>query len=224
MQGRRYKSTSSNSPRPAPELKRGPRPVALDDLKRFVEISVDWPRFFRLADSIGASLNSRKDRFDKASILELAVAEYSQGRIEWVDKEHHDLEVTDTGMMCRIEMKFGTKMLTQRVRRGFPKTVSARLSNVLGEDSTERQRNFARQFADFLLLADHNRIVVLPKSLVLRNKKFKDDAIVMNVSGRLVAKHVVFERLEQVPSPKLRVCDFHKRKVALMRQVVVANK
>ena len=199
-------------------------PITLAHIRQLLAVKVDWNRFFRLVDSLGTSLNSRKDRFDKGSILEFGVAMYSRRCIDWVDDDHHDLELRRPTMKCRIEMKFGTDMLTQPKRRGFPKTISARLSNVLGEDSRDRQRKFKAQFADYLILADHDRIVVLPKSFVLKHRKFKADCIELKAPGKQVAKGLVFERTSGISNGTPRVCDFHRRKIALMKAVVRDNK
>lgn len=58
--------------------------------KRYREI-IDWQRFFVAVNHMGEQCNSRKDRFDKADILEQAIDMYSGGKLEWVDEIGRDL-------------------------------------------------------------------------------------------------------------------------------------
>jgi len=53
---------------------------------------VEWSKFFDMVYNIGDELNTRKNRFDKSDILELAVETFSDGKIIHVDKQGWDHE------------------------------------------------------------------------------------------------------------------------------------
>ena len=63
--------------------------------------SVDWVSFFKMVGCLGEELNSKKNRFDKADILENALALMSNEKIKWVDKVGWDHEAGRK----KIEMK-----------------------------------------------------------------------------------------------------------------------
>jgi hypothetical protein len=181
---------------------------------------VEWDRFFRLADFVGSSLDAPKDRFDKASILELGVDTYSHRRVRWVDERHHDHEVQHINVRYRVEMKFGSHLLSTPKKGRIRRTIAVRLSNVLGKHSHERERRFKSDFADLLLLADHQRIAILPRILVMQHLTFAADCVTLRVPGSVIEEHVLVTRSPTVPSTVRKPCDFREQKIKLIRRLV----
>lgn len=97
--------------------------------KRYREI-IDWQRFFVAVNHMGEQCNSRKDRFDKADILEQAIDMYSGGKLEWVDeigRDHRDTEQ-------EIDIEFKYSLNSMFTKRGNPrKTSTYKIKNSLGE-------------------------------------------------------------------------------------------
>ena len=65
---------------------------------------LDFQRYAKLIQGLGRSLNERKNRFDKADIIEQSIETYSNGKLKWVDDigvDHIDEETGD-----HIEFKF----------------------------------------------------------------------------------------------------------------------
>jgi hypothetical protein len=173
-----------------------------------------------LADHVGNSLNSRKDRFDKATVLEVGIDVYSKQRIKWVDATHHDHELNLSGNCYRIEMKFGEALLSTRKRGAMRKTVSVRLSNVLGEHSKARERRFNREFGDLLLLVDHQRVAVLPRKVVLGNLKFAKDYVELKLDGAIVESYVLVNSSPASRDRPRTKCRFGEQKMRLIRTLV----
>ena len=91
---------------------------------------IDANRYSKLIASLGNQLNDRKDRFDKADIIEQSLEVYTNGRLEWVDdigRDHHD---TATGL--DLEFKYMANGLFTKT--GKPKaTIKVKLKNSLGK-------------------------------------------------------------------------------------------
>ena len=63
----------------------------------------DWNSFFSMVEHIGPELNDRKNRFDKADLIEAALEKATNGRLSWVDDigfDNHDKE-RDINLPCR---------------------------------------------------------------------------------------------------------------------------
>lgn len=79
--------------------------------------------------SLGSQLNDRKDRFDKADIIEQTVEAATDGRLVWIDDIGRDHR--DTIENLDIEFKYMTDgMFTKRNKQ--KKTVKVKLKNSLG--------------------------------------------------------------------------------------------
>lgn len=60
-----------------------------------LQSKVDWDHFFRIVETIGDSLNGRKERFDKSDMFEEALELCSAGTVQWVDQIGWDHLVED---------------------------------------------------------------------------------------------------------------------------------
>jgi len=94
---------------------------------------VDYNRFFKLVERIGRQLNERKNRFDKSDIFEQAVEEYSDGRLEWVDRVGYDHIAKFSG--DKSEQKTQQYALYTKTGKLKERTASIRLLNVLGDEA-----------------------------------------------------------------------------------------
>jgi len=67
----------------------------------------DWRSIFSIVDSIGSSLNSNSDKFDKGGLLERAAARYSTGHINRVENLHGRDHLMDlsSGRLVKVEQK-----------------------------------------------------------------------------------------------------------------------
>jgi hypothetical protein len=112
------------------------------------DFSLDFNRLFSMIDHTGNELNSRKNRFDKADLIEASIQEYSSGRLSWVDMEGHDHRCPKTGR--KFEAKSQKHLLYTATGNLKPKTKIVKLSNTLSQDPNAQ---FASDF-DFLILLD----------------------------------------------------------------------
>ncbi len=183
---------------------------------------VDWQRFFRLVSAIGTSLDGPKDRFDKSSILESAVAYYCSRpkMLVWVDGAHHDHEFTLDRVSATVEMKFSHSLMSTSATGKLKRQTTARLRNVLSSnDRADRKRRFQSNLADYLLLADHRRIGVLDRRTVIRHADFEaSDCIHLVIPTTKVA--LVAERVGSMPAALC--CDYLERKKRMILETVQA--
>ena len=110
--------------------------------------SVDWESFFRMVHCLGDELNSKKNRFDKADILENALALMSNENIKWVDAVGWDHEAGRK----KIEMKsqrFSLKTKTGKLKNNVS---NIKLMNSLGSAKGRRPSDVIR--FDILLIVD----------------------------------------------------------------------
>jgi hypothetical protein len=75
----------------------------------FFRSNVDWDLFYSVVDTIGDSLNGRKDRFDKSDLFELSMRVFSDGKIEYRNEEGRDLYIPALEVFC--EMKYSENSL-----------------------------------------------------------------------------------------------------------------
>lgn len=120
------------------------------DLKK----SIDANRYAKLIKSLGPQLNDRKDRFDKADIIEQSLEIYSNSRLIWVDdigRDHYDT-ITDFDLEFKY-MSNGlfTKTGKQKV------VVKVKLKNSLGANKGTTIDNPA----DYYLLGQEDSIAII---------------------------------------------------------------
>jgi hypothetical protein len=118
--------------------------------------SFNWRMFFSVVEILGDDCNKRKERFDKASLFERALAKkkISNDVMSWVDDIGHDhLLREDFGKEYKIEMKTQRHcILTKTGKKKKNGLVEVRLSNSLGDASLRPKEHFIR--FDHLLIAD----------------------------------------------------------------------
>ena len=93
----------------------------------------------------GNQLNDRKDRFDKADIIEQSIEVYSNDRLMWVDDIGRDHVDTQTGL--DLEFKYMTDGLFTKTGKE-KKNIKVKLKNSLGENKGV----FIEDPADFYIL------------------------------------------------------------------------
>jgi hypothetical protein len=110
---------------------------------------LDYNRFFRLVNDLGPACNLRKNRFDKADILEQALEKYCTEKIlHWVDEVGYDHIYLPT--QERIEVKSQKNSLYTEIGTPKGRTSSVKLTNTQGDASS---REFPRRF-DHLVIID----------------------------------------------------------------------
>jgi hypothetical protein len=102
--------------------------------KRYKQL-IDWDRFFRIVNQLGDQCNSRKNRFDKADILEQSLEICSNGILSWVDEIGRDHR--DNKLNIDIEFKFQTSAMFTNVRKSPKKFIRIRIKNFIGKKKTE---------------------------------------------------------------------------------------
>ena len=130
---------------------------------------IDWKRWFQIVHQLGDQCNGRKDRFDKADILEQAIEICSNGKLTWVDgigRDHHDNELN-----LDIEFKFSKKALFSSITRKPTKNVKMKIKNSLGETkSTE-----IADPADYYMFAQEDAVGIISYTEMLPYLKIVGD-------------------------------------------------
>jgi len=103
----------------------------INDYSKTLYENFNREAFYSLTVTIGDTLNSRKLRFDKSDLLEMAVSKFSNGLFEWKDQVGYDFIDSNE---FKIEYKYGENMLYTAKTKQPKKTVRVKLKNSLGKN------------------------------------------------------------------------------------------
>ncbi len=128
------------------------------DTNKYAEIikqNFEPNRFASLLSSLGDQLNDRKDRFDKADIVEKSFEVYSNGKFKHVDSIGRDHRDNDNNL--DLEFKFIEDGLFTPKRKKPKKTVTVKIKNSLGQDKGKNIDNPA----DFYVFAQTDAMAII---------------------------------------------------------------
>lgn len=114
----------------------------------YVRDNVDWPAMFNMLAALGSTLNGRKDRFDKAEIIEKGLDVFSDGKLSHIDSIGADHYISELGV--RVEVKFVSNNLYTKITNVPKKFSNAKLTNTMGSSDG---RSLDKTF-DYLLLLE----------------------------------------------------------------------
>lgn len=161
------------------------------DYAKSIRDDLDFNRYANLTNSLGDSLNSRKDRFDKSDIIEQSIEVYSNGRFEWVDLEGRDHR--DTKYDVDDEFKYATDVLYTAKMKKPKKVVTVKVKNSLGKNKGVT----IDDPADYYIIAQQDAMAVISKDDIKPYLKSVPDGI---------EAHIPFDKLDIVFAP----CDVQK--------------
>jgi hypothetical protein len=169
---------------------------------------IDANRYSKLIASVGNQLNDRKDRFDKADIIEQSLEVYTNGRLQWVDdigRDHHDVE---TGL--DLEFKYMANGLFTKTGKSKA-TIKVKLKNSLGKSKGVEIDNPA----DFYVLGQQDSIAIISGTDIKQYLVAVPDGI---------EAHIPFDAVEfafQKVKPEFLVeVSYKEQKRAMQRELI----
>lgn len=103
----------------------------------FESKSKELARFFQVVNDLGDQLNSRKLRFDKSDVLEIALSGIGP-ELKWVDEEGYDLILQHEDREIKIEVK--TMKNSLYYKKGMRDTIGdIKVKNTLKKDFDENE-------------------------------------------------------------------------------------
>lgn len=172
--------------------------------------SIDANRYTKLVLSLGNQLNNRKDRFDKADIIEQSIEVYSNDRFVHVDLTGRDHVDTQTGL--DLEFKYMTDGLFTKTGKE-KKNIKVKLKNSLGKNKGV----FIENPADFYILGQQNAMAIISWEDI--------NPYLVSVSDGIEA-HIPFDavefifRPEDVNASELVEISYKEQKRKLQRQII----
>ena len=175
----------------------------INQVCQYNKTRVDWVKLYSMIDTLGTTMNGKKDRFDKSDLIEMGLDIYSNGEIKRVDRDGVDHELVNLlnpeGLPITQEMKFDSKLFYKMVsvqranrRRGIEgrkelqrsnDPVTLKLLNVQGENN---YTELPDTYAEFLLAADNHSAHVIEVAVLKPYLKFPSDGIkAVNVPSNL---------------------------------------
>lgn len=175
--------------------------------------NVNWDYFFSAVDTLGDSLNSPKNRFDKSDILELAVEVFSDGKIEHHNETGRDFYIPELDIYC--EMKYETELLFKSSLAPKDQN-SLTLVNTMGSNDRVKLPN---DYAEFLLAVGSKGCAVVNKETLEKYLDTESD------SGQIKAKNIpksdfIFVRLPNqiLNRRKIPNIDYREEKLKLQKE------
>ena len=147
----------------------------VEDIAQYLCESVNWSSFFVMIKTLGDDLNERKDRFDKASIIEYSLEIFSNKKIRWVDEIGRDHFIDDLDIA--MEMKF-IKSAKYTYSKKLPKkNVKVKLTNTIGSSDG---RTLPNTF-DCLLIASEYDVSVIKYEELLGYVESAGDGLIATI-------------------------------------------
>jgi len=138
---------------------------------KYNKSNVNWNKFFSAVATVGNTMNSQKDRFDKSDLIEKALAHYSNGAIEYTNLDGVDHILTNLNNTTQ-EFKFVSSVfygmrVTQRKTKTRPQIkelnklgnpVTVKLTNSHGGN---KRTALPATYAKYLMVADNYSAYVI---------------------------------------------------------------
>ena len=180
---------------------------------RYAKI-VDWERFFQVVRDLGKQCDSRKMRFDKASIFEQAISICSQGRLIWFDEIGRDLH--DVDLELDLEFKYVENLIFTPKKKDPKKLVTVKIKNSLGKTRTAD----IRDPADYYILAQQDAVGIISYREMRPYLKVVGDGLRAEIPYASVTLIVTppSKQKEQKKNPK--VMNYEQSKLELQRRFI----
>lgn len=163
--------------------------ATIDEVINYNRNSVDWNKFFSVVDTVGNTMNSQKDRFDKSDVFELAIEVFSNGNISYLNKDGVDHQLNNlpnnNGLPTTQEMKFVNNLFYKKYKRGqnghgpgvhaTNLLFDIKLVNSMGEN---KHTSLPSDYAEFLLVVDSYSVHVVKVSDLVPYLFYKGDGII----------------------------------------------
>ena len=149
--------------------------------------AIDSERYARLIVSLGSQLNRAQDRFDKSDFIEQGVAEFSGGRLNWVDEQGRDFRDAELGF--DIEFKYETDLMFTPARKNESSSIKPKIKNSLGKNKGTN----IPDMAEFYLLGQQDALALVSDDTL-------EEYLVSVPDG--IEAHLDFDALEFVFRPE----------------------
>jgi len=190
------------------------------ELAKFFKDNVDWNKFYSLVDTVGTTLNSPKDRFEKSDLFEISLEIFSDNKIKYVNKQGADHEIPDLKIFT--EMKFSSFGLYKNSRRkgliANPIIKSIRLVNTNGK---AKPTALPSTYAPYLLLTDLNGAVIIDTETLKEYLDFGE--------GNIEARNIPISQFEKIVGPdditnRKKLEDFDYKQAKIQFQLEFLNR
>jgi hypothetical protein len=202
--------------------------TTIADVQKYLRSNVDWDKFFSVVETIGSSMNGKKDRFDKSDVIEMALDAYSNEKIEYVNEDGVD-HILKCLNLTKLEMKFSSDLFYKEYtvkrankKKGIPsvkgirltdKGISLRLVNSMG---TNTHNSLPPTYAKFLLAVDNQgAFVIKTKKLIPYLRVDGDGLVAKKVPPDLFHKVIGPEEISN--KTKLNNFNYKEEKIKFQR-------
>lgn len=182
-------------------------------IARFFSENVDWNLFFSAVASIGDSLNSQKNRFDKSDIFELAIEVYSDEKIKHHNQNYRDFYINFFDTYC--EMKY-EKNLLYNEKGGLKSKVNLTLINTMGKN--EFRTELPKDYSDYLIAVDSQGCAVIDKETLCQYLDSLSDSGQIKAKGIPSEKFIIVRRPSEITIQYIENVDYVQAKLQLQKE------
>ena len=175
---------------------------------------IDWKRWFQIVHQLGDQCNGRKDRFDKADILEQAIEICSNEKLTWVDgigRDHHDNELN-----LDIEFKFSKKSMFSPTTKKPTKFVKMKIKNSLGETKTTDIVNPA----DYYMFAQQDAVGIISYAEMLPYLDIVPDGLMAKIPHDKIT--YIITPQNEIFDTNIQCMNYKQRKRAMQREFIMS--
>ena len=159
----------------------------------YLRSHVDWNLFYSVVDTLGSTMNSQKDRFDKSDIFEMSLEEFSNSNVKYLNEDGVDhvlVNLLYSNEPTTQEMKFLGSVFYQEYsitrankKRGIAAVKGVRPSNkdvtikLVNSHGSNKHTTLPKSYAKFLLVVDNYSVHVIEVSKLIPKLDFEGDGI-----------------------------------------------
>ena len=145
----------------------------------FIKSNVDWARFARLTRALGDQANNAQIRFLKATIFEIGIEQYSNGKIKYIGEDGCDHVIAEPDLDARIEMKYTEGAVYTPSKKQLRKSTGGiKLMNSMG---TNTHKVLPSTYADFLLFVGNQGAMLFDRATIAAHITPGGDGITANI-------------------------------------------
>jgi hypothetical protein len=175
---------------------------------------IDWKRWFTIVHQLGDQCNGRKDRFDKADILEQAIEVCSNERLTWVDgigRDHHDNELN-----LDIEFKYANSSMFSFTTKKPRRLVKMKIKNSLGETRT----NEIQDPADYYMFAQQDAVGIISYAEMLPYLDIVPDGLMAKIPHDKIT--YIITPQNEIFDTNIQCMNYKQRKRAMQREFIMS--
>ena len=182
------------------------------EIAEYFSKHVNWNFFYSAIDTLGNSLNSPKNRFDKSDILELAIEVFSDGKIKHFNGTGRDFFIPE--LNCYCEMKYAEDLLYTGSGKSKTKETLT-LVNTMGSND---RVSLPSTYSPFLIAVGSKGCAIVSKDVLEQYLDTDSDSGQIKSKDIPIEKFVFVRKKDEVTNRRVILnIDYSEEKLKLQK-------